>query len=90
MEVVSGWRVICDSSTVYSYGAQHDDFDAGFNSLVATVCFLWIRRFFTVRRFLTVYGLCFALTASGGSCGGVIIFLNLVGGSTVPNGITFG
>ena len=42
-----------------------------------------------VRRFLTFYGLRFALTASGGSCGGPLIFLHLVGGSRVLDGITY-
>ena len=36
---------------------------------------------FTVRRFLTVYGSRFALTASGGSCGG--LSLRLVGSSAL-------
>ena len=44
----------------------------------------------TVRRFLAVYGLRFALMASGGSCGGQLIFLHLVGGSRELNGITHG
>ena len=52
--------------------------------------FFFILRFFTVRRFLTIYGSRFALTASGGSCRGLILFLHLVGGSRVLNGITSG
>ena len=39
-----------------------------------------IRRLLTVRRFLTVDGSCFALTASGGSCGGINICLHIYGG----------
>ena len=49
-----------------------------------------LRRFFYVRRFLTVYGSRFALKGSGGSCGGLVICLHLVGGSRAPNGIASG
>ena len=49
-----------------------------------------IRRVLTFRRFITVYVERFALTPSGGSCGGLIIFLNLVGVSRVPIRITSG
>ena len=62
----------------------------GFNTRVATLFSFFHRTILTVRRFLTVYGSRFALTASGGSWGGQIIFLHLVGGNRVPNGITSG
>ena len=73
------------------YDAQHHDFGALFNcGLALFLCFSSTRRFLTVRRLLTVCGSRFALTAPGGCCGGLIIFLHLVGGSRVPNGITSG
>ena len=63
-------------------------FYAGFNSRVVTIlCCCCVRRFLAVRRFLTVYGSRFSLTAFGGSYGGLIMFLHLVGGSRVPHGI---
>ena len=68
------------------YGAQHHAFDAGFDSRVATL-FSFL---FCIRRFLTVYGSYFALSASGGSCGGLTTFVHLMGGGRVPNGITSG
>ena len=69
-------------------GAQHHDFDAGFNSRVATVFFYLFFTsddFFTVRRFLTFTGRRFALKACGG-----ITFLHLMRGSRVPYGVTSG
>ena len=66
------------------------DFDAGFNSRAAPIFCFCTQRFWTVRRFLTVYDSSFARTASGGSCGGLTIFLHIVGGSRVTNGIRSG
>ena len=47
-------------------------------------------QFTLLRPFLTVYSSRFELTPSGGSGGGLIISLHLVGGGRVPNGITSG
>lgn len=67
-------------------GAQYHDFDAEFNSLVATlIFFLHPTNLFrsTMTLFTAVYGSRFVLEAPGGSC-------YLMGGSRVPNGITSG
>ena len=51
-------------------------YDAGFRFPDGDVLF-FIRQVFTVRRFMTVYGSRFVLTASGGSCGRLIILCTL-------------
>ena len=77
-----------DESDIWStavHGARHHDSNAGWNSRVPAL-FLFLlstifgsSAFFFCSTILTVYGSRFALTASGGFCGALIIFGHFCG-----------